>query len=279
MGFIDKVQNGWKICDLSLQVLKANKKLILFPVLSGISLIIILTTFFVGVGTFIDWNPDNINESLSDNSFVHYFILFLVYLINYTVIVFFNVALMHCVKLYFEGEEVTLSKGINYSFSRFGYIVAWAAFAATVGLILKIIQDNVGKLGKILIGLLGWAWSISTFFVVPIVAYENKSPWNALKESIGMMKRLWGESLTASFSFGLIQFGALMLAIVIAVLLGFLNLFIGIGFGIIAFVLILSTFSTLQSIFISSIYHKVSSDLNVKQFANLDEQTLFYAKK
>lgn len=279
MGFFTKVQNGWKICDLSLQVLKANKKLLLFPIISGISLIIILTTFLVGVGTVIDWNIGNISESLGDNPVFRYLLVFLVYLINYMVIVFFNVALMHCAKLYFQGEEVTLKKGIQYSMSRIGYIIAWAAFAATVGLVLKIIQDNVGKLGKILVALLGWAWGVSTFFVVPIVAYENRSPWDALKESIQMMKKLWGESLTASFSFGLIQFGAIIILFVISLLLSFIHPILGIGFGIIGLVLVLSTFSTLQSIFISAVYHKVSSDIDVKQFAGVDVDTLFLAKK
>lgn len=279
MGFFAKVENGWKICDLSLKVLKANKSLVLFPIISGISLVVILTTFFIGLGWLNSWDIENVASNASYNRLFYYLIVFLVYLINYTIVIFFNIALMHCVKLYFEGEEVSISKGIHYSMSRIGYILSWAAFASTVGLILKIIQDNVGKLGKIIVGLLGWAWSISTFFVVPIVAYENRSPWDALKESVQMMKKLWGESLTASFSFGLIQFGALIVMIGVGFLFGFINPFLGIGIGIIGFVLILATFSTLQSIFVSAVYHKVSSDINVKEFGNIEVDSLFSPKK
>jgi hypothetical protein len=277
MGFFKKVENGWKICDLALKVLNANKKLIIFPILSGISLIIILTTFFVGVGSFINWDASNLNQL--SGSILRYLIIFLVYLINYVVIIFFNIALMHCTRLYFEGEEVNISTGIKYSLSRFGYIVSWALFASTVGLILKIIQDNVGKLGRILIALLGFAWSVSTFFVVPIVAYENRSPWDAFKESIQMMKKLWGESLTASFSFGLIQFGVLVLVILFSFLLGMAYAFLGIGFFIIGLVLTLAVFSTLNSIFISAVYHKVSSDIDVKEFSDIDVASLFSSKK
>ena len=185
---------------------------------------------------------------------------------------------MHCVRLYFEGKEVSLSIGLKYSVSRLGYIISWAAFAATVGLILKIIQDNVGKLGKILVGLLGIAWSVSTFFVVPIVAYEDKSPWNALKESMAMMKKLWGESLTAGFSFGILQVCAFILFLVLGFIIGIANIFAGIAVYILGLVLTSAVFSALNSIFVSAVYTKVSTDMDVKEFAGTDIQELFTPK-
>lgn len=231
----------------------------------------------MGVGSLIGWDYDNIAQY--NGALTHYLILFLVYLINYTVVIFFNVALVHCARLYFAGEPVHISAGIKFSVSRLGYIMSWAVFASTVGLALKIIQDHVGKIGKILIGIIGFAWSISTFFTVPIIAYENKNPWDALKESILMMKKLWGEGLTASFSFGLIQFGSLIAMLAIAFLFGMINRFLGIGVFIIGIVLILAIFSTLKSIFISAVYYKASSDIDVKDFADVDVDSLFSAKK
>lgn len=101
---------------------------------------------------------------------------------------FFNVALMHCTKLYFSGEEVTLQKGLQFSISRLGTILSWALFAATVGTLLKIIQENLGKIGKIVIGLIGIVWNVATFFVVPVIAYENTNATGAFKRSVQLMK-------------------------------------------------------------------------------------------
>lgn len=277
MGFIEKVKNGWKICELSLKVLQSNKKLIIFPIISGIALFVILTSFFIGIGAALGWHFEQLNQS--DNNVMRYLVTFVVYLVSYTVVIFFNIALMHCVKLYFQGKEVSLSIGFKYSVSRLAYIISWSAFAATVGLILKIIQDNVGKLGKILVGLLGIAWGISTFFVVPIVAYEDKSPWNALKESVEMMKKVWGESLTAGFSFGILQFCALIVMAVFSVALILVNVYVGIAVFVLGLVLIFSVFSSLNSIFISAIYIKVSTDIDVKEFAGTDVQELFLQKQ
>jgi hypothetical protein len=277
MGFMDKVQNGWKICTLSLEVLKSNKTLIVFPLISCLALFIIISSFVFGFGFITDWHFERLNDPA--HAFTRYLFTFLIYLISYTVAIFFNIALMHCVKLYFEDKAVSLSIGIKYSISRLGYIISWAAFAATVGLILKIIQDNVGKLGKILVGLLGIAWGISTFFVVPIVAYEDKSPWNALKESVNMMKKLWGESLTAEFSFGIMKLCAIVVFLIVAFLVAIVNIYAGIGLFILGMVLTFSVFSALNSIFISAIYTKVSSDINVKQFSDTTIADLFTTKK
>src|SRR5258705_9027691 len=106
-------------------------------------------------------------------------------------------ALVHCTRLYFKGEAFTIRDGLRFSMSRLGAIFSWAFFAATVGLILKMIQDNAGWLGKIIIGLIGWIWSVATFFVVPVIAYENLGPVDAFKRSSSLMKQKWGESLGA----------------------------------------------------------------------------------
>src|SRR6202011_2079960 len=88
---------------------------------------------------------------------------------------------------------------------------SWAIFAATVGTILRAIQDKVGALGKIITGLIGIVWSIATFFVVPVIAYENLGPIDAFKRSAEIMKEKWGESLGSTFSFGLLRLVAFIL--------------------------------------------------------------------
>src|SRR6218665_1515871 len=147
MNFTDRLSNGWEISKLSFRVLKANKSLIIFPILSGVSLLIILGSFFTAVFAGLGWDVENLGGV---NKLVSYGLTFVCYLINYFVVVFFNMALIHCARLYFQGEEVTVSKGIRFSMSRLGAILSWAVFAATVGLLLRAIQENLGWAGKII---------------------------------------------------------------------------------------------------------------------------------
>jgi hypothetical protein len=148
MSFFDRLSNGWKISMNSFKVLKENKQLVIFPILSGISLLLILGSFVTVVLAAAGWNVDAVNEPGETTSILY---LFLYYLVNYFVVVFFNTALVHCSRLYFHGEEVTIEKGLRFSMSRIGTIFAWSMFAATVGTILRLIEENAGWIGKLII--------------------------------------------------------------------------------------------------------------------------------
>ncbi|MFZ1371097.1 MAG: DUF6159 family protein [Ferruginibacter sp.] len=260
MNFFDRLSTGWRITMNSFAILKKNRQLIIFPILSGISLLLMMGIFILGIFAVAGWDVDYIN---TDNDVVNYAIMFLFYFVNYFVVVFFNMALIHCSKLYFNGEEVSVSIGLKFSASRIGVILSWALFAATVGTILKIIQENSGWLGKIITGLVGIVWGITTFFVVPVIAYENLGPVAAFKRSTQLMKEKWGESLAATFSLGLIQTLVFLLAMVpIFLIASYVNIFIGIALAVVVGFLIFAVFSATQTIFISSVYHNITGKID-----------------
>lgn len=258
MSFITRFSNGWTIALNSFKVLKENKKLIIFPILSGASLILILISFILVALGYAGWDVNNLQEP---DRIISYTILFAYYIINYFIVVFFNMALIHCTSLYFKGEEVTIRKGIDFSLSRIGTIFAWAVFAGSVGAILRIIQENVGLLGKIITGLIGIVWGIATFFVVPVIAYENLGPIAAFKRSAEIMKQKWGERIGAGFSFGLIQFvGILIIATIAFVVAVAIHVFAGMVLGILGILLLFTVTSAVRTIFISAVYHNVTGD-------------------
>ena len=257
MSFFDRLSNGWNIAMSSFKVLKENKQLIVFPILSGISLIILAGLFSVGILASIGWDVDN----LSDDGITSYLILFGFYLINYFVIVFFNMALIHCTRLYFHGEEVTIEKGLKFSMSRIGVIFLWAVFAATVGTILKTIQENPGLLGKIITGIIGIVWNIAVFFVVPVIAYEGLGPIAAFKRSSQLMRQKWGESLAGTFSLGLISFlGVLVVSIPLFFLGAAFHVLAGVLLAVLGAFVVLTIVSATETIFLSAVYHNINGD-------------------
>jgi hypothetical protein len=276
MNFFNRLSNGWKISMNSFTILKKNKQLIIFPILSAISLVLMMAVFITGILAVAGWDVDYIN---TNNKVANYAIMFGFYFINYFIVVFFNMALIHCSKLFFEGEEVSISIGMQFSISRIGVILSWAFFAATIGTILKIIQENTGTLGKIVTGLLGIVWGITTFFVVPVIAYENLSPIAAFKRSALLMKEKWGESLGATFSLGLVQMLVfIVVAIPVMLIAVYLNVVVGIILGVMAAFVIFAVFSAAETLFVSSVYHNITGNIN----DHLDEQiidSLFVAKK
>ncbi len=274
MGFFDRLSNGWRLTQGSFSILKENKQLIIFPIITFVSLLLVMGSFIVGLLALKGWDIEGLQMERSN----YYLILFGFYVVNYFVIVFFNTALIHCARLYFNGEEPTISKGLNFSISRIGVIFTWALFAATVGTILKSIQDKAGFLGKIIVGIVGIAWGISTFFVLPIIAYEEVGPFEALKRSANLMKEKWGESLGSSFSFGFIQFILFIAAIIPLSLIGaYLSIPLAVALGVLYFSVVLTIMSAVRNIFIAAVYETINHR-PVKEFETTSIDDLFIQK-
>jgi hypothetical protein len=262
MSFFERLSNGWKIAMNSFKVLNANKQLVLFPILSSISLILVIGSFVVGALAMNGWNTDFMDEN--QNPILQYAILFVFYVINYFIIVFFNMALIHCTRLYFRGEQVSLSEGIRFSMSRIGVIFSWALFAGVVGTILKAIQENSGIVGKIITGIIGIVWGVATFFVVPVIAYENKGPLEAFKRSSQLMREKWGESLAGNFSLGLIQFIGVLVVGVVFFMIGYIiHPMVGVALAILGCFIVTAIISAAQTIFVSAVYHNITNEPTV----------------
>ena len=266
MKFFDRLSNGWKLGKMSLETIKDNPFLMLFPVISGAALTMIVLSF-LGGGYFL------FGESLSSGihietpsegttDIIMYVALFLFYLINYFIVVFFNVGLVYCARLILEGEETSFAEGISYAMTRTQTIFAWAALAATVGMILKTIQEKAGSFGQILSGIIGIVWSIATFFVVPIIAYEDVSPIEAVKRSGKIMKEKWGESIGSNFSFGLFTIiGIFLVALPLGFAVGFLiHPIVGVVSGIVTFFLVNIAVSAGKMVFLTAVYQHVHGE-------------------
>jgi hypothetical protein len=270
MSFFERLSNGWKISMNSFKVLKENKQLIAFPVLSAISLIFVMGAFYTGILAVVGWDFDNLHTE----GIAGYLLLFGFYLVNYFVVIFYNMALIHCTRLYFQGEEVSIEKGLKFSLSRMGVIFSWSVFAATVGTILKLIQENAGVVGKIITGMLGVVWNVAVFFIIPVIAYEGLGPIAAFKRSSQLMKQKWGESLAGTFSLGLVQLiGVLLVAIPLFLIGSVVHVIAGVVLAVLGAFIVIAIISATETIFISMVYHNINGDpvkyLNEQMVDNL----------
>ncbi len=126
---------------------------------------------------------------------------------------------------------------------------------------------------------MGVVWSISTFFVVPVIAYEDLGPVGAFKRSVQLMKQKWGESLGATFSFGLIQFIAMLVVGLLFFVIGSLiHPIAGIALAVLGAFIVISIMSAVQTIFVSAVYHDVTDDPTT-HFSKQLIDDLFVSKK
>lgn len=198
------------LAKASFGVLRSDKELILFPLVSFFVLLIVTLSFavpFVLTGGVSDATNGHVN-------ILSYILLFLFYLVSYTVTFFFQTGLVGAALIRLDGGDPTLRDGFRIALSRLPQIVGYAVIAATVGMILRMIAERAGFLGAIVVGIIGFAWNVATFLVVPVLAVENVGPIDAIKRSGGLLRKTWGEQLIGNIGIGLV-FGLLMFLVLL----------------------------------------------------------------
>lgn len=273
MGIFERIGNGWNLAMDSFSVIKKNKSLLIFPILSTLSLLLIMGSFIGGI------HVSSGIDSLKDmNVTARYFLLFVFYIVNYTSIVFFNVALIHCAQKILSGAKTTVKDGIMYSFSKFPQVLSWALISATVGVILRNIEDKNDTIGNIVGSIFGMLWALATFFVVPVMVYENLGVFKAIERSISLIKSTWGERIGAEFNFHLIGFLVFFAVGVPLALLTFpLSAALGFIVLIILGLIVTSIISAAEAVFTAAAY-QYATGKPVEGFNRLGLHDIFAAK-
>jgi hypothetical protein len=251
-----KIARTWSLMSESWQVLKQDKSLLVFPLMSGICCLLLMISFAIPLYETGDWKPP-VQDAGSAHQVIYIGTLFLFYFCNYFIIVFFNSAIIACAAARMSGGNPTIGDGLRAAGSRLPVIAAWALISATVGLVLRLIEDRSDKIVQVIASILGLSWTVMSFLVVPILVVENKNPFVALKDSAAMLKQTWGERAIARFSFSSI-FALMALPAIGLIIFGFhLGAAVGITCTALAviYLIVLSLVHTaLQAIFQTAIY-------------------------
>jgi hypothetical protein len=259
---MNKFSRSWELVKQSFAILRSDKQLMLFPVLSAVSCLIV--TIIIGTGGAIAVMPAIASAAASGERFnpnqspLFLLSMFAMYVANYFVIVFFNVALVGVANSRLMGGTWTFRDGLELAWARKGTILQWALVAATVGVILRTLEERLGLLGRIVMRILGIAWALACYFVVSVLAFEDLSPMDAFKRSSKLFKDTWGEKVIGGFSFGLVSlllmlpaFGLFFIAIVLG---GLKGLILGFVLMILYMLLVSAFMSAVQGVFNAALY-------------------------
>lgn len=255
---MERISRSWTLVKASWSVLRADKELLLFPIVSTILTLIVVAIFAIPVlasNAFDRWSN---GEGFS---LIDLVIGFLFYVVTSAVVIFCNAALVGAADIRLKGGDPTVRDGFRIAFSHIRAILGWAVITATVGMVLRAIQERGGVIGTIGAAIAGVAWALITFLVVPILVIEGVGPIDAIKKSGTLLRRTWGEQIVGNASIGLI-FGLLgvvvgVLGFGLAALIGAGAWPLGVGLGAITFVVILAIAllsGTLSGIFTVALY-------------------------
>lgn len=232
----ERFRRGRELGRAVMSVLTGNPRLVVFPVISGLALL----TLTVAVGTPILLVAADDQSAVSTPQLVWMLLGVVAWYFGCAfVVVFCNAALISCAWDSFEGGRVSLTSGFAGAARRLPHILAWSALASTVGLVFQVLDglsDKIGLLGQIVDGLAQGAWSVVTYFALPVVVAENLGPIDAVKRSSAILRRTWGETVGGSVGIGL-RLGLILLPLigVVAVLFsGFGGHSLRVGLGVLA---------------------------------------------
>ena len=204
-NWTQRVARTQVIMSAAWQILREDKTLLLLPIASSACLMLLTASFAVpailGVLT-----GASVSDEVAQAGSLSYVGMVLFYVVTYGVAIFFNAALAICVFRKLEGTQATILDGLREALSCFPQILGWAVVSATIGVILKAIERRSGFVGKMVARVLGLAWSVATFLVVPVLVAERKGPLEAIQESVQLVRRTWGEDVLAGLGFGLLYF-------------------------------------------------------------------------
>jgi uncharacterized protein DUF6159 len=212
---MNKFQRSWLLLKSSLSVIGRNKQLLVFPIVVFACTVVIVAFFLAppvlrptGYSYTSAEHWKSIYHSLftetggEGNTHVAFTPGALVYLgFLYFVAMFIgtfcNVAFYHEILAALTGQPVSVGRGLKFACSKLGSILMWTLFAGLVGLIIKMIEERMALIGRIIGKLIGLAWSVAAVFVIPVIVREegNANPLSVLQKSAGVLKRTWGEAL------------------------------------------------------------------------------------
>jgi hypothetical protein len=257
-----RFRQGWELVKQSFQILKSDKQLMLLPAVSGISCLLVSCLILLGGGLsgfliihYTDWESPSWLDS-----FLIWTAVFVFYLVNYFIIVFFNVALISAASERLAGRHAILRDAVAMAWERKDKVVQWALLAATVGVFLRMIESRLSVVGLFITRLLGAAWALASYFVAPVLVFEDLGPTDALKRSAQIFRNTWGEGLVSQFTMapiflllGLAGF-AVWFVVMIASRATGLYLYIDTAFLFLYFIALAIGNAAVQGIFIAALY-------------------------
>ncbi len=280
-----RFSRSWAIFKSSATVLKQNKKLLVFPLLSSVAALLVMGSF----GVTYAWWGGYADTTSGEQTTTEPIIYFLTYLVLYSVVIFFNTALVAAVVRYMDGGEPTIGYGLRVAWSKIGNVLGYASIAATVGVILKVVEERLGFIGQIVAGLLGLAWTVTTFLVVPVLVHRDIGPLDAVKESAVMLKKTWGENIIANAGMALIFtlfYVPLILIILVTTIMIFSGSDLSAGFSeriiassmlalsLLVLVLLVLIHAALQSIYGTALYRYAANAQDVTAARNFSPDLL-----
>lgn len=251
----------------SWRVLWSRKELAVFPVLSGAAGLVVAIIFLTPAVFTVDFND---NGGATPGT---YLLAIAFYLVSAYVAIFFNAALISQAHIALKGGNPSVAGGLRTAAAMAGRLFPWALLTATVSLIIRAIEERLGFLGRIIGGLIGMAWNLVTYLVLPIMVLEGQTTKPAVKRSTELFRGTWGENVLGNVGIGAAGFLLFLPCVLFGVLgaaAGGAVAWVLFGLAVLWFIGSIVVTSALSGIYQTALYHYAAERSVPQEFAGAD---------
>lgn len=250
-----RLKTSWLLLKQSLKVLKNNKELVRYPVMGGLlSLIVTIpfgAMFFFGENTLYYVTKNFEGKEDASLTLLGLAVTFVYYVIIYFIIFMYNTGLAANVLDIFRGKSEKYHAYMARAWAKKVPIFVYSLITATVGMILRAIEERSRLIGYLVSRILGTLWGLANLFTIPIIAENDITAPAAIKKSTKLFISKWGENIAARITFGGLAFLIFLLMfipiVIVSVMLGATLGPIGIILALIIIFTIILVFSLVQS--------------------------------
>lgn len=270
-GFFSRLRTGWTLTKDSFAVIRTYPKLLVFPVLAGGAAIVFLVVFFV---------PLVLAEFIGGG--LEYVVLFGLYFATTFCSTYFSAALVYAANEAFHDREPGIRASTRAINNRVGPIIVWSVISATVSIIFRALENTDNPIATVLRAVFAVGWSIMTFFVLPVIVFEDVSATEMFTNSGKTFTDTWGETLGAGFGITaivgglgiILVLGAIGVSASIATVFPGVGVVLGVGLVALALVFTYVLSQTIWGIAKTALYVYAEEGVRPAQFGNFEFETL-----
>ncbi|WP_254862212.1 DUF6159 family protein [Halovivax gelatinilyticus] len=264
MQLLDRLKTGLVLTKDAILVLRHHPRLVIFPVVSAITGLAFLA-LFLGV-TFGLMAIDPQGAMLVG--------LGAAYLVLTFVSSFFAAGLVHQTREALADNEPSLKAGMNAAWEVKGQLFVWALISATIGVLINALENSDSRLARLFGTIFGVAWTLMTFFIIPVIVFERTSITGMFKESAGTFKELWGETPVSLIAVQVIGFLVVLPFVVIGYALYPIDPIFTIGAVLTGVLLSFLIGQTLQGVIKTTLYLYATEGKRAEEFDDVDLDAL-----
>ncbi len=266
-----RMRRGWRLTRLSWTVIREQPVALALPLIAAAAEAAIAAGYILGLtGTHV----------FERRNAAEYLALYPLMVALTVIATFANAVIVALADARLRAQPISLRQALSDTVGRLPLLLGWSLLSATVGFVLRLLEERLPLAGRIGAALAGVAWSLATVLVIPVLVVEGVGPVTAVRRSGRLFRERWGESLTGQAAIGLPIFLACLPVFVVGALVATQVAVAGVAIIALGAGVMIAFTGALGAVFQTALYRfAVSGDASsLGSFSNDDLAMAFRAR-